>query len=49
MQVYYLVETDAIDDMESRKIYKKYGSEEITVLDEVVELKKKTTSKARVA
>lgn len=49
MQVYYQIETDAIDDMESRKIYKKYGSEEITVLDEVVELKKKPTSKARVA
>ena len=49
MQVYYQVETDAIDDMESRKIYKKYGSEDITVLDEVVELKKKTTSKVRVA
>lgn len=49
MQVYYQVETDAIDDMESRKIYKKFGSEDITVLDEVVELKKKTTSKVRVA
>jgi hypothetical protein len=49
MQVYYQVETDAIDDMESRKIYKKFGSEDITVLDEVVELKKKTESKARVA
>ena len=49
MQVYYQVETDAIDDMESRKIYKKYGSEDITVLDEVVELKKKTESKVRVA
>ena len=49
MQVYYQIETDAVDDMESRKIYKKYGSEEITVLDEVVELKKKTESKARVA
>lgn len=49
MQVYYQIETDAIDDMESRKIYKKYGSEDITVLDEVVELKKKTTSKVRVA
>lgn len=49
MQVYYQIETDAIDDMESRKIYKKYGSEEITVLDEVVELKKKPASKARVA
>lgn len=49
MQVYYQIETDAIDDMESRKIYKRYGSEEITVLDEVVELKKKPTSKARVA
>ena len=49
MQVYYQIETDAVDDMESRKIYKRYGSEEITVLDEVVELKKKTASKARVA
>lgn len=49
MQVYYQVETDAVDDMESRKIYKKFGSEDITVLDEVVELKKKTESKARVA
>lgn len=49
MQVYYQVETDAVDDMESRKIYKKFGSEDITVLDEVVELKKKTNSKARVA
>lgn len=49
MQVYYQVETDAIDDMESRKIYKKFGSEDITILDEVVELKKKTESKARVA
>lgn len=49
MQVYYQIETDAIDDMESRKIYKRYGSEEITVLDEVVELKKKTASKARMA
>lgn len=49
MQVYYQIETDAVDDMESRKIYKKYGSEEITVLDEVVELKKKTASKVRVA
>lgn len=49
MQVYYQVETDAIDDMESRKIYKKYGSEDITILDEVVELKKKMQSKARVA
>lgn len=47
MQVYYQIETDAIDDMESRKIYKKVGSEEITILDEVVELKKKTESKAR--
>ena len=49
MQVYYQVETDAVDDMESRKIYKKFGSEDITVLDEVVELKKKTESKVRVA
>jgi len=48
MQVYYQIETDAIDDMESRKIYKKYGSEEITILDEIVELKKKMSSKARV-
>lgn len=49
MQVYYQVETDAVDDMESRKIYKKFGSEDITILDEVVELKKKTESKVRVA
>lgn len=49
MHVYYQVETDAVDDMESRKIYKKFGSEDITVLDEVVELKKKTESKVRVA
>ena len=49
MQVYYQVETDAIDDMESRKIYKKFGSEDITILDEVVELKKKENSKARIA
>lgn len=49
MQVYYQIETDAIDDMESRKIYKKAGSEEITISDEVVELKKKTESKVRVA
>lgn len=49
MQVYYQIVTDAVDDMESRKIYKKFGSEEITILDEVVELKKKTESKARVA
>lgn len=49
MQVYYQVETDVTDDMESRKIYKKFGSEDITVLDEVVELKKKTECKARVA
>lgn len=49
MQVYYQVETDAVDDMESRKVYKKFGSDEITVLDEVVELKKKSESKARVA
>lgn len=48
MQVYYQIETDAIDDMESRKIYKKFGSDEITVLDEVVELKKKENSKVRV-
>jgi hypothetical protein len=47
MQVYYQVETDACDEMESRKVYKKVRSEEITVLDEVVELKKKTNSKAR--
>lgn len=49
MRVYYQIETDAVDDMESRKIYKKFGSEEIDILDEVVELKKKTASKARVA
>lgn len=49
MQVYYQVETDAIDDMESRKVYKKFGSEEITISEEVVELKKKENSKARVA
>lgn len=49
MRVYYVIETDAVDDMESRKIYKKFGSDEINVLDEVVELKKKTASKARVA
>lgn len=49
MQVYYQVETDAVDDMESRKIYKKATSPDITVLDEVVELKKKTSSKVRVA
>ena len=47
MQVYYQIETDAIDDMESRKIYKKVGSDEITILDEVVELKKKSESKVR--
>lgn len=47
MSVYYQVTTDAVDDMESRKVYKKFGSEEITILDEVVELKKKTESKAR--
>ena len=47
MQVYYQIETDAIDEMESRKIYKKVGSEDITISDEVVELKKKTESKAR--
>lgn len=49
MRVYYQIETDAVDDMESRKIYKKFGSEEIDILDEVVELKKKAASKARVA
>ena len=49
MQVYYQIETDALDDMESRKIYKRVGAEELTILDEVVELKKKTESKARVA
>ena len=47
MQVYYQIETDAIDDMESRKVYKKVGGGEITIFDEVVELKKKTESKAR--
>lgn len=49
MQVYYQVETDAVDDMESRKVYKKFGSQEITISDEVVELKKKENSKVRVA
>ena len=49
MCIYYQIETDAVDDMESRKIYKKFGSNEVTVLDEVVELKKKTESKARKA
>ena len=49
MQVYYQIETDAIDDMESRKIYKRFGAEELKISDEVVELKKKTESKARVA
>lgn len=49
MQIYYQVETDAVDDMESRRIYKKFGSEDITVLDEIVELRKKTESKVRVA
>lgn len=49
MQVYYQVQTDATDDVESRKLYKKFGSEEITILDEVVELKKKTESKVRQA
>lgn len=49
MQVYYQVQTDEVDDMESRKIYKKFGSSEITILDEVVELKKKTESKVRQA
>lgn len=49
MQVYYQVETDPVDDMESCKIYKKANSPEITILDEVVELKKKTGSKVRVA
>lgn len=49
MQVYYQIQTDEVDDVESRKIYKKYGSSEITVLDEVVELKKKTEAKVRQA
>lgn len=37
MQVYYQIQTDACDDVESRKIYKKYDSQELTILDEVVE------------
>lgn len=48
MQVYYAIKTDAIDDMEPRTIYKKVGFE-TTIHDEVVELKKKADSKARVA
>lgn len=47
MQVYYQIQTDETDDIESRKIYKKFGSSEVTILDEVVELKKKPESKAR--
>lgn len=47
MQVYYQVQTDETDDIESRKIYKKFGADSITILDEVVELKKKTEAKAR--
>ena len=47
MQVYYQIKTDEIDDMESRTIYKKFGSEEVTILEEVVELKKKAEAKAR--
>lgn len=49
MQVYYQIETDATDDIESRKIYKKFGAEGLEISDEVVELKKKTSSKVRVA
>ena len=48
MQVYYAIKTDAIDDMEPRTIYKKVGFE-TTIHEEVVELKKKVDSKARVA
>lgn len=48
MQVYYAIKTDAIDDMEPRTIYKKVGFE-TTIHEEVVELKKKADSKARVA
>lgn len=49
MQVYYQIETDATGDIESRKIYKKFGTEGLEISDEVVELKKKTSSKVRVA
>ena len=36
-QVYLAVQTDATDDIESRKVYKKFGSDQITIHEEVVD------------
>lgn len=38
--VFYVVQTDATSEIESRKVYKKFGGKEIEVLDEVVEVVK---------
>ena len=41
MQIYLCVETDVTSELpEAKKMYKKYGSDQITVLPETVELKK---------
>lgn len=45
MGVYLRIQTDAIDDIESRQVYKKFGSQDILIQEEIVEPSRKTSGK----